>query len=342
MTSVSTATEVDWSQPVAALLRIGTAQAHEKAEHSEGAAWLTRGELDREEYVRFLMMLYHVYETFERALDRHATHPVLAPTYNPTLFSRTPSLSADIAYLLETPESSWQSHPIHETLVSSPPEPFADYTARLQELADDESQVPRLLAHAYVRYLGDLSGGQFIKRRLVKAYGLEDGAGVSFYEFKQLGGSGSSTMGDMKKIKEWYRAGMNAGVGDDVALKVAILDEANVAFELNSGLFTTLKPPSEPPMPSSPMPDIMLGEPLTPTTDSPTPKELTPEPAVTKVVYEAPSQEGTFPVASVIAFILALCLSHFVLVLGGFTGDKGYGKLEAVIHWFTDLFSPSA
>ncbi len=157
--------------------------------------------------------------TFERALDRHATHPVLAPTYNPTLFSRTPSLSADIAYLLETPESSWQSHPIHETLVSSPPEPFADYTARLQELADDESQVPRLLAHAYVRYLGDLSGGQFIKRRLVKAYGLEDGAGVSFYEFKQLGGSGSSTMGDMKKIKEWYRAGMNAGVGDDVALK---------------------------------------------------------------------------------------------------------------------------
>ena len=28
----------------------------------EGAGWLVRGELDRDEYVRFLMMLYHVYE----------------------------------------------------------------------------------------------------------------------------------------------------------------------------------------------------------------------------------------------------------------------------------------
>lgn len=53
---------VDLSEPIAAILRKGTAEAHEQAEHSQGAGWLTRGELDREEYVRFLMMLYHVYE----------------------------------------------------------------------------------------------------------------------------------------------------------------------------------------------------------------------------------------------------------------------------------------
>lgn len=52
----------DYSQPIADLLRQGTAAAHEKAEHSEGAGYLTRGELDKEEYVRFLMMLYHVYK----------------------------------------------------------------------------------------------------------------------------------------------------------------------------------------------------------------------------------------------------------------------------------------
>ena len=55
------ATILDLSEPIASLLRAGTAEAHEKAEHSQGAAWLTRGELDRDEYVRFLMMLYHVY-----------------------------------------------------------------------------------------------------------------------------------------------------------------------------------------------------------------------------------------------------------------------------------------
>ena len=53
---------VDFSLPLAELLRKGTAIAHEEAEKSQGAAWMVRGELDREEYVRFLMMLYHVYE----------------------------------------------------------------------------------------------------------------------------------------------------------------------------------------------------------------------------------------------------------------------------------------
>jgi heme oxygenase len=52
---------LDLTLDVATLLRQGTAVAHEAAEHSEGAAWLTRGELDREEYVRFLIILWHVY-----------------------------------------------------------------------------------------------------------------------------------------------------------------------------------------------------------------------------------------------------------------------------------------
>lgn len=53
---------VDFTLPLAELLRKGTAIAHEEAEKSQGAAWMVRGELDREEYVRFLMMLYHVYK----------------------------------------------------------------------------------------------------------------------------------------------------------------------------------------------------------------------------------------------------------------------------------------
>ena len=155
----------------------------------------------------------------ERALEKHSTHPVLAPTYNPALFNRTASLSADISHFLQLPESSWLSHPIHVALTTSPPEAFAAYTSRIQHLANDDPA--GLLAHAYVRYLGDLSGGQFIKRRITKAYGLEDdGRGVTFYEFGKLGGeAGVGTIGDMKKVKEWYRVGMNEGVGKDEAIK---------------------------------------------------------------------------------------------------------------------------
>lgn len=111
-------------------------------------------------------------------------------------------------------------HPLHCSLMASSPKPFVDYITRLQELSSlpDPS---RLLAHAYVRYLGDLSGGQIIQRRIAKAYNLDPdrGDGTRLYEFKKLGGSESANTGDLKKIKEWYRDGMNAGIGEDVTLK---------------------------------------------------------------------------------------------------------------------------
>lgn len=154
----------------------------------------------------------------ERALETHASDPVLSPTYNPALFSRTASLSSDISHFLQLPESAWRSHPLHVSLNASPPAPYAAYTSRIQHLS--ETQPAGLLAHAYVRYLGDLSGGQFIKRRIAKAYGLEDdGRGVTFYEFGKLGGGGVSTIGDMKKIKDWFRKGMCDGVGENKELK---------------------------------------------------------------------------------------------------------------------------
>ena len=61
------------------------------------------------------------------------------------------------------------------------------------------------------------------RRRVAKAYGLEDGAGLSFYEFRPLAGTTvageGANAGEMKRIKEWYREGMNAGVGDNKELK---------------------------------------------------------------------------------------------------------------------------
>ena len=138
------------------------------------------------------------------------------------MLSRTQNIEADISFILQVPSSSWQKHPIHVELMTDPPTPFSDYTTRINTLAisSDTVETSRLLAHAYVRYLGDLSGGQFIRRKLAKTYGLEDGAGLTFYEFGKLGGeSGISGLGDMKKIKEWYRDGMNSGVGDNQAFK---------------------------------------------------------------------------------------------------------------------------
>jgi heme oxygenase len=91
-----------------------------------------------------------------------------------------------------------------------------------------------------VRYLGDLSGGQYIRRRIAKVYGLADaqdaskGDGVQFYIFKNSDG-GEAGKADMQRLKDWYRTGMDAGVGDDPILKGKVhVMTASVSFVSSS------------------------------------------------------------------------------------------------------------
>ena len=90
------------------------------------------------------------------------------------------------------------------------PSPLSDYVKRIEELSNS-SDPSALLAHSYVRYLGDLSGGQTIRHTLAKAYNLDEAAGfgLSFYRFKELRSSKVASQGEMKRIKDWFREGMN-------------------------------------------------------------------------------------------------------------------------------------
>ncbi|KAH9936078.1 heme oxygenase [Fomitopsis serialis] len=289
---------------------------------------MVRGELDREEYIRFLMMLWHVYDTLELGLERHASHSILSFTHNPALLSRAPALSSDIAHFLQT--ADWQNHPLHVELMNDPPAALSQYLERLKDIASSGDPSP-LLSHAYVRYMGDLSGGQVIRGRVTKSYSLEDGLGVSFFDFKPLGGTGTATIGEMRKIKEWYRENMNSAVGDNQDLKADIVEEAITAFELNGGLFAALRPPSLPSLevciPTLPP----LGEPITPVDGSF--NKLSGGGGST-VLYESKVAEKMYQMSGVIAVVAAMSLAHFALVVGGFTGDRGMAKLEALRSWW--------
>lgn len=180
----------------------------------------------------------------ELGLSIHSTNPVLAPTYDPVLLARAPALAHDIIHLLgllptETsltttipaldPETSLPPFPLPTFLApvfASPQAPLTTYINHLHQLASSKVTAPRLLAHAYVRYLGDLSGGQFIGARVKKSYHLDGVEGTSFYWFDLHGGKAEGreeSRGDAKKrlmeVKDWYRRGMDEGVGDDAALK---------------------------------------------------------------------------------------------------------------------------
>ncbi|KAG5337978.1 hypothetical protein C0989_008500 [Termitomyces sp. Mn162] len=231
----------DLTLPLATILQKVTFKAHETVANSLGAISLVSGRLPKDQYNRYLMMLWHIYSTFEPALEQHATHPTLEPIYNPAVLARSPSLSADIAYLLDVPEASWKSHPIHLALLKDIPLVLKAYVNRVRELAEAQDPSP-LLGHVYVRYLGDLSGGQTVRRAIVKAYGLDgqSGEGLSFYTFKELESTKKGMQGELKHIKEWFRDGMNkAGErGNDV--KASVIGEANTAFDLNIELFDAI------------------------------------------------------------------------------------------------------
>lgn len=180
----------------------------------------------------------------ELALATHSTNPVLAATYDPSLLARGPALAADITHLLKMLPPSEQPTSFAAPNPSTPLPPFplpaflapifvnpapalSDFIKHINDLAVAPQAPPLLLAHAYVRYLGDLSGGQIIGGRIKRAYGLKGKEGTAFYDFSARGeksGFEADATGEEGKkrlmdIKDWYRRGMDDGVGEDRDLK---------------------------------------------------------------------------------------------------------------------------
>ena len=182
---------------------------------------LLRGRVDRAQYCVLLRNLHALYAALEAALDRRAAMPLVAPVRMPLLY-RKAALAADLRVLHG---AGWSELPVAAAMRS--------YVARLEEIA--RTQPPLLAAHAYVRYMGDLSGGQILRDVVRRALDLQDGAGLAFYTFAG---------GDGREIKEGFRAALDALPLDD-ALALEIVAEARDAFARHVVLFEELhRPPA--------------------------------------------------------------------------------------------------
>ncbi|ELU38137.1 heme oxygenase domain-containing protein [Rhizoctonia solani AG-1 IA] len=311
---------LDFSRPISTLIYGSTKTIHDEITRMPFAGKLTRGELPKEEYVFYAMALYQVYSALEKGLDAHSTNAVLAPTYRPALLHRASRLSEDIACLLDTTVDEWPSHPLYQSLLTSPPEGIRDYVAYLEKLASSKDSMnhSRLLAHGYGRYMGDLSGGQVVKTKICKAYDLPDsGAGASFYDFGVLhGGSGTeeyASNAELLRIKAWYRQGMNEGVGNNRLLKEIMIQEAVTAMNYNKRLIESA---SE---------------------YTPVGGDLTPAKKPRR------AQESSFAVPGLVAITTTIALAHFVLVVGGFGTRSSGGRfgLHCIVPWVRDRGSLS-
>ncbi|UZN04440.1 heme oxygenase (biliverdin-producing) [Cellulomonas sp. S1-8] len=202
--------------PLSVALRTGTRDDHAAAERSAFVEHLVGGTLPLAGYVDLAAQQHAVYTALEAAGDRL----VAAGTDGGLVFSelvRVPAIEADLAHLLG---DDWRAQ------VRELPATTA-YVARLAEVGDD---LPRYAAHAYTRYLGDLSGGQVLKRMIERHHGLS-GAGVSFYDFPQIH--------RLKPFKDVYRERLDA-LALTPAQRDEVVEEARVAFRLNRALFADL------------------------------------------------------------------------------------------------------
>jgi len=204
-------------------LKAGTRAQHAAAERSGAMARLLEGTLERERYCTLLCALQVIYTALEAALDTHAAHPLLAPLRLPGL-PRGPALTRDLQ-ALHGPR--WQE----ELTV---PASARRYARRLRRLA--RWHPPLLAAHAYVRYLGDLHGGQILQARVAKAFarGAESDEGTAFYGF----GDRAATL----RLIQAFRAGL-LEIGQRAPAQVErLVREAAAAFEQHQRLFEEIAP----------------------------------------------------------------------------------------------------
>lgn len=220
---MSAATDHTATAPAATLsnlLREGTRTEHEQAETMGFISTLMGGgfgDKGHAAYADLAAQQYAIYGALEKAGSQvRELDGGSAFVFDELL--RTPQIEKDLAFLIGE-----------------------DWASRIRILPETEHYVARLLevgswlggyaAHAYTRYLGDLSGGQIIKVMMQRHYGFgEDG--LAFYTFDQIP--------KVKVFKDMYRETLDTLQFVDDADRDRIVDEAKLAFRLNQDLFGAL------------------------------------------------------------------------------------------------------
>jgi heme oxygenase len=158
------------SQDLANRLREGTQHSHTAAENTAYMKCFLKGIVEWEPFRKLLANLYFVYSTLEEALRRHQDNPAVGPLYFSEL-NRTANLEKDLEFYYG---ENWRNE-------IAPLPAGQIYVNRLNEIANTDPAL--LIAHAYTRYMGDLSGGQALKNIIRSALNLPPDRGTGLHDF---------------------------------------------------------------------------------------------------------------------------------------------------------------
>ncbi len=200
-------------------LKEETIGIHAQLEKHEFVKRLLGDTLEASSYQQSLVDLRVVYEVLEAGIRLNLnTHPQLRKIYFPEL-ERFTAIKEDLSSL------SFKSLPVHVSNIAN------DYATYLNQLAQNEPLL--LIAHAYARYLGDMSGGMILKGHVNKKWP----DAIQLYDFTAVLKKTQKT--NLANFKEFYKECL-----DNLALSqkeiLEILKEAKVAFEYSEKMFDAI------------------------------------------------------------------------------------------------------
>lgn len=221
----TTATPTSRDEGLSVLIREAGDNAHQEAENAPFIQDLMAGKLSLDGYVSLVVQQHEIYKTLETALLPYR-RGALAGLFDPVL-DRLPSIESDLESLIG------DNLPPEAQIVPA----TVRYCERLNQAA--RAGEPEILAHHYVRYMGDLSGGQVVGRAMARIYGFEGDRGTAFYRFDSIESP--------KEFKERYRAQLDRLDWDESHVG-RLLSEVVAAFSLNTAVFYDLGSELDPPL----------------------------------------------------------------------------------------------
>lgn len=213
--------------PLSGALRDATAAAHKSAETSSFVTDLLEGRACYSAFAMLAVQQLVVYRALETVLHEHyLDHPLLTAVDDRRL-DRVPEIERDLTTLIG---------PDFEVRLADGSLPIHAATTAYARALREEHSPEMILANHYVRYLGDLSGGQVIARLTQRYYGVPDEA-LHFYRFAGID--------KLKVYKDNYRVALdNIAMTDEQRQRT--LDQACRAFGFNEAVFADLAAAKEP------------------------------------------------------------------------------------------------
>lgn len=204
---------------LSARVRELTQADHHEAETSTFITDLMGGHRSARDYALLLSQYEHIYHQLEDsvALARVTSPGPVADLFDPAL-ERAPFIRQDLANLM--PAAGLDEAPAELPSTRA-------YVRRIAEVEHDHA---RLAAHHYLRYLGDLSGGQAIGKMVSRHYGLNPDQ-LAMYRFEGIE--------KPKVYKDGYRLKLDS-LGLMPEQEDAFIEEASRGFQFNKDMFRDL------------------------------------------------------------------------------------------------------